>query len=290
MSTADSSPDAYCQAKAARSGSSFYYSFRFLSQERRRAMTALYAFCREVDDVVDECSDPDLARTKLQWWRQELANLYQGQAQHPVTRALAPAVSRYGLPQAYFEEILDGMQMDLDYDAYPSFNELKLYCHRVAGVVGLLSAEIFGYEDRATLRYAERLGLALQLINILRDVREDLTLGRIYLPQDELARFQVRPQDLLLGQTSDNIRALFAFQAERARAEYRRALAILPAVDRARQSGGLIMGAIYTALLDEIEHDGFRILEHRTRLTPLRKLWIAWRTAVQARKPGPGES
>lgn len=289
MSTAESSPDAYCQAKAARSGSSFYYSFRFLNPERRQAMTALYAFCREVDDVVDECKDPALARTTLEWWRQELAGLYQGQPQHPVTRALATAVSRYNLPQAYFEEILDGMQMDLDYDAYPSFNELKLYCHRVAGVVGLLSAEIFGYEDRATLRYAERLGLALQLINILRDVREDLALGRIYLPQDELARFQVRPQDLLQGQTSDNIRALFAFQAERARAEYRRALDILPTTDRARQSGGLVMGAIYTALLDEIERDGFRILEHRTRLTPLRKLWIAWRTAARARKPVPSE-
>lgn len=279
-------PDAYCQDRAARSGSSFYYSFRFMSPERRRAITALYAFCREVDDVVDECADPDLAHTKLQWWRQEVGAMFDGRPQHPITRELYPALSRYPLPQEYFLEVLDGMQMDVDYDAYPSFNELRLYCHRVAGVVGLMSAGIFGYRDRTTLRYAERLGLALQLINILRDVREDLARGRIYLPQDEMERFQVRPQDLQHGQTTDRIRALFQFQADRAREEYRRALDTLPAVDHASQSGGLIMGAIYAALLDEMDRDDYRVLEHRIKLTPLRKLWIAWRTARQARAAG----
>ncbi|HEX9179319.1 MAG TPA: presqualene diphosphate synthase HpnD, partial [Burkholderiales bacterium] len=186
-------PDQYCQEKAAQSGSSFYYSFLFLPPEKRRAITALYAFCREVDDLVDECSDPVVARTKLAWWRQELAGTFAGNPQHPVTRALAPAIERFGLPQEQFQEIIDGMEMDLDQEHYPDFRSLALYCHRVAGVVGLLSAEIFGYQDRATLRYAHELGLAFQLTNILRDVGEDARRGRIYLPMDELAQFGVAP-------------------------------------------------------------------------------------------------
>ncbi|HEX9179817.1 MAG TPA: presqualene diphosphate synthase HpnD, partial [Burkholderiales bacterium] len=187
------SPDQYCQEKAAQSGSSFYYSFLFLPPEKRRAITALYAFCREVDDVVDECSDPILARTKLAWWRQELTGAFAGNPQHPVTRALAPAVERFGLPLEQFQEIIDGMEMDLDQDRYADFRSLALYCHRVAGVVGLLSAEIFGYQDRATLKYAHELGLAFQLTNIVRDVGEDARRGRIYLPMDELAQFGVAP-------------------------------------------------------------------------------------------------
>lgn len=272
-------PQEYCQQKAANSGSSFYYSFLFLPEEQRQAIMALYAFCREVDEVVDECSETDVARAKLDWWRGELANTFAGRPQHPVTRALQPALARYNLPEEYFREIIDGMQMDLDYDAYPTFTELSLYCYRVAGVVGLLSAEIFGYEDRRTTKYANDLGLAFQLTNILRDVREDVARGRVYLPLDEMKKFDVSPSDLTLPQTSDRVRDLFAFQAERARHYYERAFSHLPESDRWSQRSGVIMAAIYRRLLEEIERDGFRVLEHRVRISPLRKLWIAWRTA-----------
>ncbi|OBS10464.1 presqualene diphosphate synthase HpnD [Acidihalobacter prosperus] len=281
-------PDEYCRQKAARSGSSFYYSFLFLGEARRQAIIALYAFCREVDDVVDRGLSPEVARAKLNWWREELDRLYSGSPAHPVTRALAVAVERFGLPQTQLAEVIAGMEMDLDYDAYPSFTELSLYCHRVAGVVGLMAAAIFGYSDRGTERYASDLGLAFQLTNILRDVREDADRGRIYIPLDELQRFGIAPEELRRGHTDDRIRALFAFQAARARDYYRRAFSHLPAVDRSAQRSGLIMASIYQTLLDEIERDGYRVLEHRIRLTPLRKLWIAWRMARRERRRQPG--
>src|SRR5690606_25615175 len=157
--------DEYCQNRAAGSGSSFYYSFLFLPPEKRRAITAVYAFCREVDDVVDECSDAGVARAKLAWWRGEIGNTFAGEPQHPVGQALLPVVREYNLPQEYFLEIIDGMEMDLDQVRYASFNELALYCYRVASVVGLISAEIFGYQDRHTLKYAHDLGIAFQLTN-----------------------------------------------------------------------------------------------------------------------------
>jgi 15-cis-phytoene synthase len=272
-------PDEYCQKRAAASGSSFYYSFLFLPPEQRRAITALYAFCREVDDVVDECRDVGVARAKLQWWREELGRAFDGTSQHPVTRALQEPLQRYDLPAEYFLELIDGMEMDLDQAEYPSFKELALYCYRAAGVVGLLSAEIFGYEDRRTLKYARELGTAFQLTNIVRDVREDAERGRIYIPRDEMDRLGVSPADLLRPQTTDRVRALLALQAARAREHYRRAYAELPAQDRPRQRSGLIMAAIYEATLEEIARDGYRVLEQRLTLTPVRKLWIAWRTA-----------
>lgn len=278
------SPDEYCQQRAAGSGSSFYYSFLFLPERRRRAITALYAFCREVDDVVDECSDEDVARAKLEWWRAEIEQAYAGDPHHPVLRALMPHAEAMHLPREYLQEIVDGMEMDLDHAGYESFDALRLYCYRVASVVGLLSAEIFGYEDRRTLDYASALGLAFQLTNILRDVREDAARGRIYLPRDEMARFGVGPADLSRPVTTEAARALFAFQAERAEGQYRRAFDALPEVDRYAQRSGLIMAQVYLAVLGEIRGDGFRVLEHRIKLTPLRKLWIAWRTARAERR------
>jgi len=277
------SPDEYCEEKAARSGSSFYYAFRFLEPERRRAITALYAFCREVDDIVDDCREPSVALTKLDWWRDEVERMFQNEPRHPIARALAPHLTPFDLAQEYFEEIIDGMQMDLDYDAYPDFATLSLYCYRAASVVGLLSARIFGFSDRRTLKYAHDLGMALQLTNILRDVHEDAVRGRVYIPLDELERFGVKPEEFRTNITRDAHRELFAFQAKRAKEHYDRALAHLPEEDRHAQRPGLIMAAIYRTLLDEIELDGYRVLEHRVRLTPLRKLWIAWRTARSAR-------
>ncbi|MBM3391014.1 MAG: presqualene diphosphate synthase HpnD [Betaproteobacteria bacterium] len=271
-------PEEYCQQKAAASGSSFYYSFLFLPLERRRAITALYAFCREVDDVVDECSDAALVRAKLAWWRAELAATYEGRPSHPVTQSLAGVLARFNLPQELLAEIIDGMEMDLTQTRYPDFKALHLYCYRVASTVGLLAAEIFGYADRRTLRYAHDLGLAFQLTNIIRDVGEDAQRGRIYLPQDELARFGVTEADILAGRHGEAFRALMDFQIERAERCYEQAFAQLPEQDRKAQRAGLAMAAIYRALLREIRKDGCRVLDRRIALTPLRKLWLAWRT------------
>ena len=275
-------PDQYCQQKASQSGSSFYYSFLFLPPERRRAITAFYAFCREVDDVVDECTDVAVARTKLAWWRTEVAALYAGQAHHPVAQALAPVVTSFRLPQERLQEIIDGMEMDLTQRRYANFDALKLYCHRVAGVVGLLSAEIFGYTDPRTLEYAENLGMAFQLTNIIRDVGEDARRDRIYLPLDELTRFNVPVADIMHARATAEFRQLMEFQYERALAYYSAAFAALPAADRKAQRPGLVMAAIYRAVLAEIRADGMPVLTQRTSLTPLRKLWIAWRTWVKS--------
>jgi phytoene synthase len=274
-------PREYCQQKAAQSGSSFYYSFLFLPEDRRQAITALYAFCREVDDVVDECSDADVARAKLAWWRQEIAGIYHGQPQHPVARALTEVIGRFGLQEPYLQEIIDGMEMDLDHNRYPDFESLKLYCHRVAGVVGVLSAGIFGYQDKNTLQYASDLGTAFQLTNIIRDVGEDARRNRIYLPLDELERHGVSAADIVHARETDQFKRLMEFQIERALDFYHRAFAHLPAVDRRPQRAGIVMAAIYRALLDEIRADGCRVLTRRTSLTPVRKLWIAWKTWIR---------
>jgi phytoene synthase len=272
-------PDEYCQDKTAKSGSSFYYSFLFLPVQQRQAITALYAFCREVDDIVDNVHEADVARTKLDWWRLEIERTYEGGASHPIGKALHTAITHYDLHQEYFMEIIDGMAMDLDQFSYPDFKQLALYCHRVASVVGLLSAEIFGYQNRATLKYAENLGMALQLTNIIRDVREDAERGRLYLPQDEMDQFNVKTDDLLALKTSPELIELLTFQAQRAQQYYQQAMAALPDNDRYTQRTGLIMANIYQATLKEIEQDDFQVMQHRVSLTPLRKFWIAWTTA-----------
>ena len=272
-------PDQYCEQRAAKSGSSFYYSFLFLPDDQRRAITALYAFCREVDDVVDEVREVAVARTKLAWWRDEIARAYDGVPQHPVARALAEYIPRFKLPQEHLLDIIDGMAMDLDHSGYASFDALRVYCHRVAGVVGILAAHIFGYDDPRTLEYAEQLGLAFQLTNIIRDVREDTALQRVYLPRDELARFNVNVADLHAQHSSDALIALLRFQTQRARECYQRAFAALPEIDRYKQRSGLIMAAVYSETLNAIERDGFHVLEHRARLSGIRKFWIAWSTA-----------
>jgi phytoene synthase len=270
-------PDQYCQNKAAASGSSFYNSFRFLPKDKRRAITALYAFCREVDDVVDECSDANVARTTLNWWRSEVVAVYSGTPQHPVTQALVPVAKQFNLAQEHFLEIIEGMEMDLDQPRYPDFKSLQLYCYRVASVVGLLSVEIFGYSDRQTLKYAHDLGIALQLTNIIRDVGEDARRNRIYLPLDELQQFGVTAADILNARETGGFQKLMAFQIERAQRYYQQALDHLPAVDRKAQRTGLIMATIYRATLDEVVASGCHVLKERVSLTPTYKLWLAFK-------------
>ena len=276
--------DEYCQNITSKSGSSFYYSFMFLPILKRRAITALYAFCREVDDVVDECMDETIAQRKLDWWRSEIANLFAGQPQHPVTQALLPLLKDFNLAEEYFVEIIDGMEMDLNISRYQTFKDLNLYCYRAASVVGLLSAEIFGFKNRQTLAYANDLGMAFQLTNILRDVREDAERGRVYIPLDELEQFNVSIQDLSHPVTSDAIKALLSHQQQRAKDYYIKAFQQLPEEDRFSQRTGIIMAEIYQSLLDEIKQDDFRVLEHKIKLTPMRKFWLAWRQSFREKK------
>jgi phytoene synthase len=275
-------PEQYCQQKAAASGSSFYYSFLFLPPERRRAITALYAFCREVDDVVDETSDPQVAAIKLAWWRVEVGNLFAGNPQHPVTKALRPFTEKFSITAGRLNEIIDGMEMDLTQTRYLDWAGLERYCYRVAGVVGLLAAGIFGYRDARTLEYAKNLGIAFQLTNIIRDVGEDARKNRIYLPMEDLKKFGVPAADILNGSETEDFRKLLAFEVARAKQFYAKAFQSLPPADRRAQRPGLIMAAIYRALLQEIERDGFHVLKGKTSLTPLRKFWIAWKTWIAA--------
>ena len=283
MTAPPQSPQDYVQEKAAASGSSFYYAFLFLPPPRRAAITAFYAFCREVDDVVDEVSDPGVAATKLAWWQSEVGRAYAGQPTHPALQALMPHAAAFGIEARQLLAVIDGCQMDLTQTRYLDFAQLQRYCHLVAGVVGEVSARIFGQQDQRTTAYAHRLGLAFQLTNILRDVGEDARRGRIYLPVDELQRFEVKAHEILNGQHSDRFERLMRFQAERAHRLYDEALALLPAADRRSQKPGLMMASIYRTLLREIEADGFQVLHQRIALTPLRKLWLAWKMQALGR-------
>ena len=276
-------PAQYVQEKAAASGSSFYYAFLFLPKPRRAAITAFYAFCREVDDVVDEARDPGVAATKLAWWRTEVAQSFAGQPHHPVMLALMPLAAEHGIEARHLQQIIEGCQMDLEQTRYLDFPGLQRYCHLVAGVVGEAAAHIFGQTDPQTTAYAHKLGLALQLTNIIRDVGEDALRGRIYLPVNELQQFDVKAHELLNRVHSERFVALMKFQAERAHRCYDEALALLPAADRRNQKPGLMMASIYRALLREIERDGFQVLNQRVSLTPLRKFWLAWRVQALGR-------
>jgi phytoene synthase len=279
----DMTPQRYVQEKAAASGSSFYYAFLFLPAPRRAAITAFYAFCREVDDVVDEVQDPSVAAHKLHWWQLEVARSFAGQAQHPVMQALMPLAAEYKITEAHLQQVIAGCQMDLNQTRYLDFAGLQTYCHLVAGIVGEVAANIFGQTDDATTAYAHTLGLAFQLTNIIRDVGEDALRGRIYLPIDELQRFDVKAQDLLQRHDSPAFQALMQFQAERAHGLYDQALALLPDADRRSQKPGLMMASIYRTLLREIEAAHFPVLTQRVALTPARKLWLAWKMQALGR-------
>ncbi|WP_426388899.1 presqualene diphosphate synthase HpnD [Variovorax sp. R-27] len=276
-------PEQYVQDKAAASGSSFYYAFLFLPKPRRAAITAFYAFCREVDDVVDEVTDPGVAATKLAWWRTEVAQSFAGTPRHPVMQALMPHTAAYGIEARQLNEVIDGCQMDLDQTRYLDFPGLARYCHLVAGVVGEVAARIFGQTDPKTTTYAHKLGLALQLTNILRDVGEDALRGRIYLPVNELQKFDVKAHEILNRVHSERFVTLMKFQAARAHVAYDEALALLPLADRRTQKPGLMMASIYRTLLREIERDNFQVLNQRVSLTPVRKFWLAWKVQALGR-------
>jgi phytoene synthase len=285
-------PQDYVQQKAAASGSSFYYAFLFLPPERRAAITAFYAFCREVDDVVDEVSDVAVAQTKLAWWRGEVAQAYAGQKNHPVMQALMPHTASFSIEPSHLLAVIDGCQMDLEQNRYLDFANLRQYCHLVAGVVGEVAASIFGQTQTETTDYAHHLGLAFQLTNIVRDVGEDAVRGRIYLPVNELQQFDVKAHELVKRgaapgmDTADfqrRFKALMRFQCERALRSYDEALALLPEADRRSQKPGLMMASIYRTLLQEIAADPLLVLTQRVSLTPLRKFWLAWKVQALGR-------
>ena len=270
----------YCHQKVAESHSSFLSGFRFLSVEKRNAITVLYAFCRELDDVVDGCTDPNVAQITLNWWRSDLEKVFNNEMpEHPVHQVLKDIRANFDLPKNEFEALIDGMQMDLEQARYGSFDELKLYCHRVAGVVGCLIARILGFSNPKTLEYADKMGLALQLTNIIRDVGEDARQGRIYLPIEEMQKFDVPANVIMQCKPTDNFAKLMQFQVNRARETYREAMLLLPAEDKKSQKVGLIMAAIYYALLNEIDRDGAQnVLTYKIAIPSPRKKRIALKT------------
>jgi 15-cis-phytoene synthase len=277
------SSDEYVREKAIASGSSFYYAFLFLPEQRREAITAFYAFCRAIDDVVDEVTDPGVAATKLAWWQTEVARSFAGEPSHPVMKALLPRAARFGIEEAQLQAVIDGCRMDLQQTRYLDFQSLERYCHLVAGVVGEVSARIFGQSEARTTEYAHTLGLAFQLTNIIRDVGEDAMRGRVYLPMNELQQFDVKVQEIIDREYSDRFVALMRFQAQRAHRLYDEAIALLPPADRRSQKPGLMMASIYRTLLREIEDENFRVLHQRVSLTPLRKFWLAWKVQALGR-------
>ncbi|MCU7818025.1 MAG: presqualene diphosphate synthase HpnD [gamma proteobacterium symbiont of Lucinoma myriamae] len=271
-------PDEYCQEKTQQSSSSFYYSFLFLNDSQRQAMTALYAYCREIDDVVDDCTDQLIAGNTLNWWRDEVHDTFHGTPNHPVAIALKTAINNYPLQGKYFLELISGMEMDLHNNQYASFNDLSLYCNRVAGTVGLLTIEILGYTGSDTSEYARNLGISLQLINILRDVKEDAQRGRIYIPQDELVKFSVTKDMLMSHTNTPQTLNLFKFQAARAQSYYEKAFSALDKNDRYAQRTGIIMAEIYFTLLKKIQIQQYPVLEKRVTVNKFKKLWLAWTT------------
>lgn len=269
-------PDQYCQDKAAKGGSSFYYSCLLLSPERRRALTALQALRLELDAIVHENHDAGVALQRLDWWRAELRRLFEGAPNHPVTKALQPFLA--DLPQAELTQMLDGTEMDLAQSRYMDDAALGRYCRLVGGAFGKLAARALGFTDPRTLEAAEKLGVSQLRIRIVREVGHDARQGRIYIPVDTMQRFEVPAADITQSQHSDRFVALMREQAEQARVLYREALALLPRADRRAQRATLALAAIHQALLDEIEVSQFQVLNQRISLTPMRKLWLAWKT------------
>lgn len=273
-------PLEYCREKALSSRSSFLSGFLFLSKNKRDALVVLYAFCRELDDVADGCSDKNVAEMSLRWWQADLAKVFSdGLPEHPVNKALQQVVNTFAMPHEELAEIIEGMRMDLRQNRYADFASLLLYCYRVAGVVGRLVTRILGFENPQTLAYAEKQGLALQLTNIIRDVGEDARMGRIYLPQDECRRFDVTENSILQYHPTEEFAALMDFQTARAEQVYRDARVLLPAEDCKKQKAGLVMAAVYYALLQEIRRDGAaNVLRYKTAIPSPRKKRIALKT------------
>ena len=277
---------AHCQQLTRREAKNFYYAFVTLPLEKRKAIYAAYAFCRHCDDSVDEAASPEDKLSALTDLRSSLARAYRGQAPTPTFLALADAADRYSIPEDYFQEIILGVESDLVKTRYQNFDELRQYCYRVASVVGLVCLQIFQYRDDAAREYAVDLGLAMQLTNIMRDVKEDWSMGRVYLPQDEMARFGYTEEQLEAGVRNDAFVQLLRFQGERAREYFRSGFRLLPYLSRRSRACPAVLGAIYSRVLDRIEASGYDVLgEQRIALSTGEKARItarAWLASTLA--------
>lgn len=271
-----------CAYVTRRSSSNFYYAFMLLPPDRRRALYAVYAFCRFVDDIADDESirDPTLL---LHRWREELDRVYDGAPTGAVPRALADSARRFNLPRTHFEEVIAGVEMDLSHKRYATFEDLRLYCYRVASAVGLICIEIFGYQNPSAKTYAENLGLAFQITNILRDVREDAERGRIYIPLEDLSRFKVTEDEILRGVYSSNFVQLMDFEAKRAQEFYDLAQSALASEDRSTLLTAEAMRLIYGALLERIVKSNYRVLDRRHSLSAPHKLFLVGRAWAAGR-------
>ncbi|MBF0281813.1 MAG: presqualene diphosphate synthase HpnD [Zetaproteobacteria bacterium] len=289
-------PRDYCEQKTRGSGSSFYYAFVFLEENKRRAMMALYAFCREVDDIADEIKDQQVAMQKMDFWSKEIVRTFQGSPHHPVAQELHWAQQHFAMEASFFHDIMEGMLMDIHHQPIIDHAMLELYCYRVAGAVGLLSSTIFGYKNLQTVQFSTKLGYALQLTNILRDLKEDARMGRIYLPQQARIQHRIADQDMIDGPDgamNENMRNLLVFYGDAAESAYQEAIALLPHCDRESMRPSIIMAAIYHQQLVRIRQHGFDVWQHSGHISPLRKLWIAfktWRYEIKACKHNDPES
>jgi len=275
-------PEKYCEDKTRGAGSSFFYAFLFLSPEKRRAMMALYAFCREVDDIADEIKEKEVATRKLVFWQEEVDRVFEGVARHPVGIELMWTIEHYPVEKIMLTEMIEGMLMDVSGKPIVTDEDLDLYCYRVAGVVGLMSIAVFGFSQEASRGFALKMGNALQLTNILRDVYEDTKIERIYLPQQTRAKFKVTDHDIRQGfgdnaQANANLKALLQHYFDKAEQSYADALAALPKEDRQSLTPSLMMGAIYYAHLAKLKNVDFDVWQQPVRLTPLKKIWVAWK-------------
>lgn len=275
-----------CTEQIARdSKTNFYYSFVFLPKDRREAIFDVYAFCRHVDDIVDEAPGNQAAQ-ELNAWRRGLDACYDGNPEHPIYQRLAKTVRRFNIPREPFHAIIDGCEMDLTKNRYATFAELETYCYNVASAVGLTCLPIFGYGNPAAEPYGVSLGKALQLTNIMRDVGKDIEIGRIYLPQDELERFGVPESDLLERRYSERFRDLMAFQAARAQAYYDAADISVLGPDRWTLFPAEVMGAIYHRLLVQMGEWDYNVFARRPSLSNPRKASIALRIWLRAKTRG----
>ncbi len=274
-------PAEYCRDLASPPGSSSHYSLLFLSAPARDAVNAVRAFFREINSIAEECGEASLGHTKFHWWREELAGIYSGKAQHPVGRAMIDAIGAFSLPESEMREIIDGTEQKFGTFCYPDFDTMQNICGQPSAALARIEARIYGFDNPATLEYADRLGRALQLIHIIRNVGKEARNGRCALPLDELERFDVPVQDILSYRQSVAFESLMRFQGDRAENFCQRALASLPAEDQHRQLPGRILLVLYRALLSEIVRERFSVLDRRTSLTPLRKFWLAWRTRMK---------
>jgi phytoene synthase len=275
-------------ASPTRSRTNFYYSFSFLPRAEREAIHTVYAFCKHIDDIVDENPTTDTAkvlekRERLQWWRQQIDALYAGESTHAVVATLGPVVRSFSIPKQYFLTLIDGCERDLIQRRYETFDELKDYCYSVAGIVGLISIEIFGYKYEQTKEYAVNLGYALQLTNILRDIKHDKDRGYVYLPKADMAKFKYTEADLLNEVYDERFVNLMEYEARRAREYFNKARAALRSDERITMFAAEIMDAIYYRILEKIELKNYDVFRHRVRVSTIHKVWIAIKLYVYTR-------